>query len=43
MSEINPAIAKVPRAQISVNMRSPMGRGGGGGGNFISFSISGPT
>ncbi len=44
MAEISPSIAKVPGAQISVQMRPPMGRGGGGGGgNFISFSVAGQT
>lgn len=46
MAEVNPAIAKVPGAQIVASMRPPMGRSGGGGGGFgntINFSVSGPT
>jgi len=43
MAEISPTIAKVPGAQISVQMRGAMGRGGGGGGNFIMFSVAGQT
>ncbi len=44
MAEINPALAKVPGAQVVASMRPPMGRGGGGGGgNTVNFSVSGPT
>ncbi len=45
VSEISPMIAKVPGAQISVQLRGGQGGrgGGGGGGNFVSFSVSGPT
>lgn len=44
MAEINPAIARVPGAQIVAAMRPPMGRSGGGGfGNTINFSVAGPT
>ncbi|MGE3335926.1 MAG: efflux RND transporter permease subunit [Rhodospirillaceae bacterium] len=42
ISEIAPAIAKIPGAQISPQLRGRSGRGGGGG-NFISFSVSGQT
>jgi len=44
MAEVNPALAKIPGAQIVASMRPAMGRGGGGGGgNSVNFSVSGPT